>query len=145
MKITDVINAISKTLYTSLNIAVNVEDIDNIKRPALVLKPISVDKTLMGQNRQRLTIGWDLIYLPSKQKGCNMEIYDMLDNIDLAFDKKGYKWVKIQDRGVQIENVEHNIFDNVGHYMFKTDFYSYYGTSYKYELMEELELHFNEN
>lgn len=140
MKITSVLNAVSKAIYKQTDISINVEDIDSLNRPALTLKAIYIDKTLLGQNRQRLVIDWDLLYFPSKQTSSNMEIYDMFDDLDLAFNYNGYKFLKVLDRAVQLTNVSNHIANNIGHYMFRTDFIVDYGTRTKYETMRELEL-----
>lgn len=140
MKITQIVDAVSTAIYKATNIGVFAEDIDSLNRPALQLKAIYIQKTLMGQNRQRLVIDWDLLYFPSKQGSCNLEIYDKLDELDEAFGYNGYKFLKVLDRAVQMENVSHHIANNIGHYMFRTDFIVQYGTMAKYDLMEDIEL-----
>lgn len=149
MKITKIVEAISTAIYKQTGIGVYTEDIDKIARPALMLKVVNVDKEIVGQHRQRLVIDWDLLYFPTTDKtSANMEIYDKIDELDEAFAYNGYKHIRIpvtndpfgKYRGVVLENVKSFPLDNVGHYMFRTDFFATYGPQTKYELMGELEL-----
>ncbi len=141
MKIIDISKAISKVLSSKLNIKVFPEWEEKAERPSLYIQCIDINKTYSTQGYILLKVSWDIHYIPKKiNDSANVEILEMLDNIDLAFDHYGKKYLKVLDRAITLNNVTSRIVDNRGHYLFDTELNVPYGEIKEYELMQNLEL-----
>ncbi len=140
MRISDVRKAISTLLYDKLKIAVNVEWVEGLEGPTLTLEMIENRNTTLGVDRVLKEISWVIKYYPNSNFSANKEIQEKLDDIDLVFDMKGKKILKVLDRYVTLMNTTTRIVDNIGNFVFDTEIVVGYGEQEIFKKMERLEI-----
>lgn len=141
MKISDVRKAISKALYTKTGLTVHKELIETVLEDYLYIELVDYRIVNKGQNRALQKASWQVKYIPVKEVGSQKEkIFEMLENIDLSFDRVGKKVLSVGERKITLTNANMFTLDDVGIYMFDTELLIPWGTIPEYELMQKIEI-----
>lgn len=142
MRVEDIRKAITKLLHEKLGLKIFYEDMNFKERPSLYIELVDYTKEFNTSYREKKTLDFDILYFSKDKEGKNTEIYNMLENIDEAFEEEGNKIINVLDRALKLEDSFINIVDKVGHYQFSISLYDMYGKPVDYELMKELKLNF---
>lgn len=140
MKIRDIINHMTKLLADRTGKKVYVEQIGELKGDCLYIEMVSANRKTRTFNIEELTVKLDVKYYQENKFPSNLGIQDMLDNINLAFDRMGIKNIKVMDRYITLQDVNQTIVEGVGHYIFDLNLLVEFGSKPVYELIQILEL-----
>lgn len=114
---------------------------DLIEKPTqdyLLVKTTRFKSEILGEGRVKIKADWHIKAIPAGKS--DLDVIDTLQLIDEAFDRLGKRVLKVLDRTITIKNTNMFVLDNVGNYLFDTEIIIPYGTTEKYEKMENLEL-----
>lgn len=138
----DFIKSLSRKIDSFTGKEVGIDNINKLTRPAYFIQVIDYKKEFFANNRERIHVSIDIVYIPENDENNKAEIYDALDNLNDMFDVKGNKILKVKDRNLTLKNENMKIVDGLGHYIFDLDLFDAYGEIPKQDIVNGLELNF---
>ena len=142
MEFMDFIKSLSRKIDSFTGKEVGIDNINKLTRPAYFIQVIDYKKEFFANNRERIHVSIDIVYIPENDENNKAEIYDALDNLNDMFDVKGNKILKVKDRNLTLKNENMKIVDGLGHYIFDLDLFDAYGEIPKQDIVNGLELNF---
>ena len=128
MEFIDFIKALSKKIYDFTDKEVGIDNINALARPCYYIQVINYKNEFFANNKKRIFISVDIMYIPENDENNTMEIYKALDELDNMFETKGNKILKVKDRCLTLKNEHTKMVDGLGHYIFDLDLFDVYGT-----------------
>ena len=138
----DFIKSLSRKIDSFTGKEVGIDNINKLTRPAYFIQVIDYKKEFFANNRERIHVSIDVVYIPENDENNKVEIYDALDNLNDMFDVKGNKILKVKDRNLTLKNENMKIVDGLGHYIFDLDLFDVYGEIPKQSKINDLKLKF---
>lgn len=138
----DFIKSLSRKIDSFTGKEVGIDNINKLTRPAYFIQVIDYKKEFFANNRERIHVSIDVVYIPKNDENNKVEIYDALDNLNDMFDVKGNKILKVKDRNLTLKNENTKIVDGLGHYIFDLDLFDVYGEIPKQSKINDLKLKF---
>ena len=142
MRFMDFIKSLSRKIDSFTGKEVGIDSINKLTRPAYLIQIIDYKKEFFANNRERIHVSIDIVYIPENVENNKMEIYDALDNLNDMFDVKGNKILKVKDRNLTLKNESTKVVDGIGHYIFDLDLFDVYGEIPKQDIVNGLKLNF---
>ena len=127
MEFMDFIKSLSCKIDSFTGKEVGIDNINKLTRPAYFIQVIDYKKEFFANNRERIHVSIDVVYIPENVENNKAEIYDALDNLNDMFDVKGNKILQIKDRFLTLKNESTKVVDGLGHYIFDLDLFDVYG------------------
>lgn len=142
MEFMDFIKSLSRKIDSFTGKEVGIDNINKLTRPAYFIQVIDYKKEFFANNRERIHVSIDIVYIPENDENNKVEIYNALDNLNDMFDVKGNKILKVKDRNLTLKNENMKIVDGLGHYIFDLDLFDVYGEIPKQDMVSGLKLNF---
>lgn len=142
MEFMDFIKSLSRKIDSFTGKEVGIDNINNLERPAYFIRVIDYKKEFFANNRERIHVSIDIVYIPENAENNKAEIYNALDNLNDMFDVKGNKILKVKDRNLTLKNESTKVVDGLGHYIFDLDLFDVYGEIPKQDIVNGLKLNF---
>lgn len=142
MEFMDFIKSLSRKIDSFTGKEVGIDNINKLTRPAYFIQVIDYKKEFFANNRERIHVSIDVVYIPENVENNKAEIYDALDNLNDMFDVKGNKIFKVKDRNLTLKNESTKVVDELGHYIFDLDLFDVYGEIPKQDIVNGLKLKF---
>ena len=142
MEFMDFIKSLSRKIDSFTGKEVGIDNINKLTRPAYFIQVIDYKKEFFANNRERIHVSIDVVYIPENVENNKAEIYDALDNLNDMFDVKGNKILKVKDRNLTLKNESTKVVDELGHYIFDLDLFDVYGEIPKQDIANGLKLKF---
>nr|DAN53716.1 MAG TPA: tail completion protein [Bacteriophage sp.] len=138
----DFIKSLSRKIDSFTGKEVGIDNINKLTRPAYFIQVIDYKKEFFANNRERIHVSIDIVYIPENAENNKVEIYDALDNLNDMFDVKGNKILKVKDRNLTLKNESTKVVDGLGHYIFDLDLFDVYGEIPEQNTVNGLKLKF---
>ncbi len=142
MEFMDFIKSLSRKIDSFTGKEVGIDNINKLTRPAYFIQVIDYKKEFFANNRERIHVSIDIVYIPENAENNKVEIYDALDNLNDMFDVKGNKILKVKDRNLTLKNESTKVVDGLGHYIFDLDLFDVYGEIPEQNTVNGLKLKF---
>ena len=142
MEFMDFIKSLSRKIDSFTGKEVGIDNINKLTRPAYFIQVIDYKKEFFTNNRERIHVSIDIVYIPENDENNKVEIYNALDNLNDMFDVKGNKILKVKDRNLTLKNESTKVVDGLGHYIFDLDLFDVYGEIPKQNTVKGLKLKF---
>lgn len=142
MRFMDFIKSLSRKIDSFTGKEAGIDNINKLTRPAYFIQIIDYKKEFFANNRERIHVSIDIVYIPENIEKNKAEIYDALDNLNDMFDVKGNKILKVKNRNLTLKNESTKVVDGLGHYIFDLDLFDVYGEIPKQNTVNGLKLKF---
>lgn len=142
MEFMDFIKSLSSKIDSFTGKEVGIDNINKLTRPAYFIQIIDYKKEFFANNRERIHVSIDIVYIPENIEKNKAEIYDALDNLNDMFNVKGNKILKVKNRNLTLKNESTKVVDGLGHYIFDLDLFDVYGEIPKQDIANGLKLKF---
>ena len=138
----DFIKSLSRKIDSFTGKEAGIDNINKLTRPAYFIQIIDYKKVFFANNRERIHVSIDIVYIPENIEKNKAEIYDALDNLNDMFNVKGNKILKVKNRNLTLKNESTKVVDGLGHYIFDLDLFDVYGEIPKQNMVNGLKLKF---
>nr|DAE24045.1 MAG TPA: tail completion protein [Siphoviridae sp. ctg6Y13]DAL03600.1 MAG TPA: tail completion protein [Caudoviricetes sp.] len=142
MRFMDFIKSLSRKIDSFTGKEAGIDNINKLTRPAYFIQIIDYKKEFFANNRERIHVSIDIVYIPENIEKNKAEIYDALDNLNDMFNVKGNKILKVKNRNLTLKNESTKVVDGLGHYIFDLDLFDVYGEIPKQNTVNGLKLKF---
>lgn len=142
MRFMDFIKSLSRKIDSFTGKEAGIDNINKLTRPAYFIQIIDYKKEFFANNRERIHVSIDIVYIPENIEKNKAEIYDALDNLNDMFNVKGNKILKVKNRNLTLKNESTKVVDGLGHYIFDLDLFDVYGEIPKQDIVNGLKLNF---
>lgn len=142
MRFMDFIKSLSRKIDSFTGKEAGIDNINKLTRPAYFIQIIDYKKEFFANNRERIHVSIDIVYIPENIEKNKAEIYDALDNLNDMFNVKGNKILKVKNRNLTLKNESTKVVDGLGHYIFDLDLFDVYGEIPKQNIANGLKLKF---
>lgn len=142
MRFMDFIKSLSRKIDSFTGKEAGIDNINKLTRPAYFIQIIDYKKEFFANNRERIHVSIDIVYIPENIEKNKAEIYDALDNLNDMFNVKGNKILKVKNRNLTLKNESTKVVDGLGHYIFDLDLFDVYGEIPKQNMVNGLKLKF---
>ena len=142
MEFMDFIKSLSRKIDSFTGKEAGIDNINKLTRPAYFIQIIDYKKEFFANNRERIHVSIDIVYIPENIEKNKAEIYDALDNLNDMFNVKGNKILKVKNRNLTLKNESTKVVDGLGHYIFDLDLFDVYGEIPKQNTVNGLKLKF---
>lgn len=140
MRLMDFVKSLSEKIDDVTGKEVGTDSINKLSKPSYFIQVIDYKKEFFSNNKERIFISIDIMYIPENDENNKIEIYNALDDLNNMFEIKGNKVLKVKERYLTLKNEQIKIVDGLGHYIFDLEFFDTYGEIPNYSMMGDIKI-----